>query len=259
MFSSTRTLTACALALTAAVASPLAAQSTDTTRAARPPMGEGMMGPRAEMRARMLERMRADDDFRPRRGEMRRDGGRSGMRGDMQRGFRGGRGGAPGRGVGMRGPGGARALLRGITLSADQEKALRTNQARHLLATKPLMLEMMSARTDEQLARLNGDQKALDAASTRLTATRARLDSLREGRSPVSDLRAVLTPDQQKLLDRNLASPDRPDRAGAARRAPMGARGMRDGMAPGPRRGGERPTGQQPDSLDDSASNPGDR
>jgi len=96
-------------------------------------------------------------------------------------------------------------LLRGITLSTEQEKALRSSRARQLIATKPLMVEMTSARADAQLARLNGDQKALDAATARLQATRTKLDSLRAQRSPVSELRSVLTPEQQKLLDRNLS------------------------------------------------------
>jgi Spy/CpxP family protein refolding chaperone len=143
----------------------------------------------------------------------------------------------------MRSPRGAGSMMRGITLSTEQEKALRSAQARHILATKPLMLEMMSARTDEQLARLNGDQKGLDAASARVTAARTKLDSLRSQRSPTSDLRAVLTPDQQKLLDKNLTERGSMDRmgrpgpmghgrGGPGRMGPDGARGFRDGGMP---------------------------
>lgn len=243
MSGSSRTLTACALMLTVGIAAPAFAQSTDTTRTARPPMREGMMGPRAEMRSRM----RSDNADGPRRDAVRRDRG-PGMRGGRDR--------APGRGVGLRGPDGPRGLLRGITLSTDQEKALRANQARHLLSTKPLMLEMMSARTDEQLARLNGDQKALGAASARLSTSRTRLDSLRSTRSSTTELRAVLTPEQQTLLDRNLSSP------GFRRSGPRGAAGSpgaRSGRDPAPRRGIERPSRPRSDSLDDSATSTGDR
>lgn len=148
---------------------------------------------------------------------------------------------APGRGAMMRSPRGAGSMMRGITLSTEQEKALRSSQAKHIMATKPLMLEMMSARTDEQLARLNGDQKGLDAATARVTAARTKLDSLRSQRSPTSDLRAVLTPDQQKILDKNLAERgprDRLDRTGRlgrmgpGRMGPDGARGFREGGMP---------------------------
>jgi len=170
--------------------------------------------------------------------------------------MRGDRAGVSGRGIGMRGPNGPRALLRGITLSADQEKALRANQARHLLAAKPLMLEMMSARTDAQLARLNGDQKELDAASARLSTSRAKLDSLRGTRTPATELRTVLTPEQQTLLDRNLSAPGF---RGNARGRAVGPRGPREGMAPGSRRDMQRPSPPLPDSLDDSATSARDR
>ncbi len=144
----------------------------------------------------------------------------------------------------MRSPRGGGAMMRGITLSADQEKALRSSQSKHILATKPLMLEMMSARMDEQLARLNGDQKGLDAATARATTARTRLDSLRSQRSPTADLRAVLTPDQQKILDKNLAERGPMNRMGRdggpmgpGRAGPSGMRGFRDGgMQPRPPR-----------------------
>jgi hypothetical protein len=230
-----RTLAACSVALTVLAASSALAQVADSTRPTPPPM-RGGAGPGAGIRSRM-----APDDARPARP----------ARPGVQRSRRDGRGrggdfgpGAPGRGASFRGNGGPRALLRGITLSTDQEKALRAGQARHLMANKPLMLEMMSARTDEQLARLNGDQKALDAASARLSATRVKLDSLRSLRSPTDDLRAVLTADQQKILDRNLAeqATARPmnGRAGGARGA-MGPRGFREGVAPRGPRGIVRP------------------
>jgi len=128
-------------------------------------------------------------------------------------------------------------LMRGITLSADQERALRTNQSRHLQATKPLLVEIVSARADEELARLNGDQKALDAAAMRHTTARTRLDSLRSGRSTTAELRSVLTPDQQKLLDRNLSElanrgprPFGPRFQRGAPGARMREGGMREGL-----------------------------
>lgn len=226
-----RTLAACTAALTLLAASGSAAQSTDSTRSAPPQPRRGIGGPGGGMRG----------EFGPREGrgpgwEM---GGRRGGRGGF--GPRSGPG-APGRGAMMQSPRGG-ALMRGITLSADQEKALRSAQARHILATKPLMVEMMSARMDEQLARANGDQKGLDAATARIAAARTKLDTLRSQRSPTSDLRAVLTPDQQKILDKNLierGAANRGGRRGAlgpGRNGPGAGRAFRDGgTAPrGPR------------------------
>ncbi|MEP7382066.1 MAG: hypothetical protein ABI910_10290 [Gemmatimonadota bacterium] len=218
----TRTLAACSAALTVLAASAAVAQSADSTRSSPPPTRRGMMGPGGGMR----DRMAPNDSASPRRGGIMRD--------RMGRGGRGGSfaPGAPGRGAMMRSRGGAGALMRGITLSTDQEKALRSSQSKHIMASKPLMLEMMSARTDEQLARLNGDQKGLDAATARVTASRTKLDSLRRQRSPTTDLRAVLTPDQQKILDKNLAErgpKERMGRMGPGRPGNDGARGFRDG------------------------------
>lgn len=213
-----RQLAAGSAALLVLAAASAAAQTTDSTRTTPPdrPMRGGMRG--------MGPRMAPDAPQGP----------RAGMPGRRLRGSAEGRftPRAPGMGAAMRaGPG--RGLMRGITLSPDQERALRASQSRHLLATKPLLIEALSARTDVQLAQLNGDQRALDAANTRLAATRARLDSLRAGRSPVNDLRAVLTSDQQKLLDRNLSEgADRARAWGMRGDAGRRERGVRPGMEP---------------------------
>lgn len=250
MLGTTRYLTAWSAALTVLAASAAAAQATDTTKsdtAWQRPMTQGMM--RGTMRGGMAGEWGMAPRFGDMRerhpGAMRFQGPGAHRRGDFGPG-------APGRGVGRRrSPGGA-PLLRGITLSAEQQKALRSVQARHLLATKPFMMEMTSARVDMRLARINGDQKALDAATARMTAARTRLDSLRGNRAPASDLRAVLTPDQQKLLDRNLAELGnaRGPRGGFGPGDGMRPRGFRDGGRPGrfrdlpPRPGSEEPDQQ---------------
>lgn len=226
-------------ALTLFAATTVVAQVPDSTP--RPP-AQGMrggMGPGAGMRGRFAP----GDADGPRRGGMMR-GPAGGFRQGAP-GMRAGRGVGPGR----------QAFLRGITLSTEQEKALRSAQAKHLLETKPLMMEMLSARTDEQLARLNGDQKALDAASARLTTTRTKLDTLRGKRSPVETLRSVLTPDQQKILDKNLA--ERGPNAGVGRgfgpgQGGRGMRGLRDGAGPRGFRNGppRRPAGEDTEQND---------
>lgn len=241
MLRTTRYLAAVSAALTVLATTSVAAQATDTTRqdtARRPMLRDG-----ARMNRGVAPRPGDRAGRSP--GAMRFQGPRRGAGRGLEQG-------APGMRAGMRRGGARMALLRGITLSPDQEKALRSSRARHLVAAKPFMVEMTSARADVQLARINGDQKALDAATARLQAARTRLDSLRSQRSPVSELRAVLTPDQQKLLDRNVSEmrDGRAQRGGVAPRDGMGPRGFRDDARPGrrpraplpPRPEGEEPT-----------------
>jgi Spy/CpxP family protein refolding chaperone len=90
-----------------------------------------------------------------------------------------------GRGGGRGGPGGAGradlALLRGITLSADQQQRIDTIRARH--------------RTQmEQLRQQNGGDR--DAARTQMR-------TLMEQQQ--AEIRAVLTPEQQAQFDQNAA------------------------------------------------------
>lgn len=233
MRSTIRQFSVATAALTLLAATTVAAQVADSTQRPPTPGMRGGMGPNAGMRGRFAP----GDDFGPGRGGRMRGPG-----GDFRQGAPGMR---AGRGLGQ----GRQGFLRGITLSTDQQKALRSAQAKHLLETKPLMMEMLSARTDEQLARLNGDQKALDAASARLTTTRTRLDSLRGKRSPIETLRSVLTPDQQKILDKNLAErgPGAGDGRGFGPGEGRGMRGMRDGAGPRGFRNGplpRRPAGE---------------
>lgn len=185
----------------------LPAQTTDSTRTMRP---RRQMSDSTDQ-GRMMQR---DGQH----GRMMREGARHGAWQD---------------GMGR----GRQAMMRGITLSDAQQRALRTSQVRHLTEMKPLQLEMLSATADARIARLNGDQRALDAATARVTATRDKVRTLASGRSPVSELRSVLTPDQQKILDENLASmANRP-----AARERVGPGADRRGFAPGQGRRGFAP------------------
>ncbi|MDP1861162.1 MAG: hypothetical protein Q8K82_20980 [Gemmatimonadaceae bacterium] len=239
---STRHLGTLALGLTILALDSLGAQTTDSTRTpARASVRDSTgAGPRMGMRRRTarpeIMGPRERDDYSS---NWRRVS--PGERVELGRGGFGGRGRMT-RPIAMLRSRGPNPLLRGITLSTDQEKALRATHSSQLMQAKPLMMELLSARTDEQIARLNGDQKALDAASARLAVNQSRLDSLRSKRSPTGDLRSVLTPDQVKILDRNLSEfPDRRARAMDDRRpgmrGGMGPRGFRDG--PPPRRPGD--------------------
>lgn len=177
------------------------------------------------------------------------------MRGQFPRAFGRGFGAGPGgRGpTRFAGPGGG--MLRGITLSESQERALKNIRVKHITTMKPLQVEMIAARADAQIAQLNGDQKALDAANGRLTSARDQMRNLMGERSPTTDLRSVLTPDQQKILDKNLTD-------GAARRASMmrGMQGMRGMPGMGGRRGGMQQRGfgpGQPNWMPGNGMRPG--
>lgn len=178
MLRSTRHVAAVAAVLTTLGTTALAAQSGDSTRATR--RDSATAGER-QLRRGMAPRWQQ----RVAPGGMGRDRARPAL---AQRGRRG------------------NALLAGITLSTEQERALRTTRARRVAELKPLLIEGVSARSDVQIAQLNGDQRALDAANARLRANREKLVALRDSQSYVRDLRAVLTPDQQQKLDTNLES-----------------------------------------------------
>lgn len=233
---STRHLGTLALGLTIMALDSLGAQTTDSTRTpARASVRDSTgAGPRMGMRRRTArpEAMgpRERDDYSPQWRRVSPD-----ERFELGRGGFGGRGRMT-RPIAMLRSRGPNPLLRGITLSTDQEKALRATHSKQLVQAKPFMMELLSARTDEQIARLNRDQTALDDAGARLEANQTRLDSLRSKRSPTGDLRSVLTPDQVKILDRNLSEfPDRRARTMDDRRPGMrgmGPRRFRDGPPP---------------------------
>ncbi len=219
---------AAALALASLAVGSLDAQTTtrDTTKSLPRSASRDSMHQAPEMRG-MHRRFAMSDDMGHRGGEgrfhhrwrgplEREEGGEVGQGFDAGGMRMGGR-------LGMR----QAPWLRGITLSTEQESRLRAGKAKNLTQAKPLMLEILSARTDEQLARLNGDQKMLDNAMGRLSVARTNLDSLRADRSPTSDLRTVLTPEQQRTFDRNVA--EGADGSGRQWRGDM-RRDMRDDM-----------------------------
>ncbi len=93
--------------------------------------------------------------------------------------------GPPGGGMGMRQGGPARrmqALFNGITLTAQQQKSVDSIQA----AYQPRMRAMFTPGSPPD------------------SATRASMAALRSSEN--KDLRAVLTPDQQTIFDKNLAA-----------------------------------------------------
>jgi Spy/CpxP family protein refolding chaperone len=93
--------------------------------------------------------------------------------------------GRDGRGGGLGGPGGAgrmdQALLRGVTLSPDQQQRVDSIRTRY------------RAQMDQMRQQQSGDR---DAARTQMRATMEKQQA---------EIRAVLTPDQQTQFDQNVA------------------------------------------------------
>ena len=104
------------------------------------------------------------------------------------------------RGPGRRGGGFDGALLKGITLNADQKarvEALRKDERSRMQADRQQFGKVMA---DARQARERGDTVT---ARAKMQEMRSHMEQLREQR--IASLRAILTGDQQKQFDANLA------------------------------------------------------
>lgn len=137
------------------------------------------------------------DDSRPRRERVAQDG---------ERGDRGGRRG---------GPGGF--LLKGITLSDAQKAQLKAQREKENPQAKALREQFGTIMRDERAARERGDSAGVKAARDRAQALRTQMEPLRQ--QQIASLRAILTPEQQKQFDANVAQmKERGGRGGEGRR-----------------------------------------
>ena len=103
------------------------------------------------------------------------------------------------RGPGRRGGGFQKALLKGITLNADQQKrvdALRKDEQSRMQSQREQFGKVMA---DARQARERGD-----TASARKSMQEVRSQMEHQREQNIASLRAILTPDQQKLFDANV-------------------------------------------------------
>jgi Spy/CpxP family protein refolding chaperone len=112
-------------------------------------------------------------------------GARHGMRGGMQ---------------GERGRGGA---LRGIKLSDAEKARLKTIHGKYATEGKSLRTSLKPAMQEARAARQKGDTAAARAVWDRNKAGRDQLTALRTREQ--SELRAALSPENQKVYDANVA------------------------------------------------------
>lgn len=149
--------------------------------------------------------------------ELRRDRGDRGVRmGERQR--RQGRHGAPGA-----------MLLRNITLTEDQKTRLEALRRAQATQTKETRARFQATMREAREARQRGDTVA---ARTAMEQVRTQMTRLRD--ENVASLRSILTPDQQRQFDANVAA----WKERAERRKTDGARGPRG------KRRGPAPAGQ---------------
>ncbi len=103
----------------------------------------------------------------------------------------------------QRGQRGRRALFRGVNLTSQQKDQIKAINQKYAQQARPireaLRPVMQQIRTDRQ----KGDSTAARAAFEQTRSQREQLRSLRE--QELKDIRAVLTPDQQKTFDQNVA------------------------------------------------------
>ncbi len=98
---------------------------------------------------------------------------------------------------------GLRALFRGVNLTAQQKEQIKAINQKYAAQTKPIREAMRPAMQEMRDARQKGDQNAARAVFERTKPQREQLRQIRE--QELKDVRAILTPDQQKTFDQNAA------------------------------------------------------
>ena len=108
-----------------------------------------------------------------------------------------------GGGRGMKG-GEMRGAFRGLNLSEVQKTQMKAIHQKYAPQAKPLMESMRPAMQNARAARQRGDTAAARAAFAGTAETRTKLEALRQQER--NEVRGILTPEQQKSFDANLAN-----------------------------------------------------
>jgi Spy/CpxP family protein refolding chaperone len=105
---------------------------------------------------------------------------------------------------GMRRGGEMRGAFRDLNLTDAQKTQMKAIRAKYAPQFKPLMESMKPAMTEARAARQRGDTAAARAAFARTADTRGKLEAIRERER--NEVRGILTAEQQKTFDANLAN-----------------------------------------------------
>ncbi len=103
----------------------------------------------------------------------------------------------------QRGQRGRRALFRGVKLTSQQKDQIKAINQKYAQQFKPIREAMRPVMQQIRTDRQKGDSAAARAAFAQTRSQREQLRSLRQ--QELKEIRTVLTPDQQKTFDQNVA------------------------------------------------------
>ena len=103
-----------------------------------------------------------------------------------------------------KGEAGMRGAFRGLNLTDAQKSQMKAIHQKYAPQFKPLMESMRPAMTEARSARQRGDTAAARAAFARTADTRSKVEALRQQER--NEVRGILTADQQKAFDANVAN-----------------------------------------------------
>lgn len=96
---------------------------------------------------------------------------------------------------------GIRALFHGVNLTAQQKEQIKGLNQKYAQQARPIRESLRPAMQEMRAARQKGDQTAARAVFERIKPQREQLQQLRQ--EELKEVRALLTPEQQKTFDRN--------------------------------------------------------
>jgi Spy/CpxP family protein refolding chaperone len=96
-----------------------------------------------------------------------------------------------------------RALFKGIQPTSAQRDQLESIQKKYREQSRPIMEQMRPAMQEARSARQKGDTAAARAALSRTSSEREKLQALHK--QELSEMRAVLTPEQAQQFDKNVS------------------------------------------------------
>lgn len=115
-----------------------------------------------------------------------------------------------------------RALFRGIDLSSAQKARLDSIRSKYRSESKSMRDQMGPAVKDMRAARQSGDSAKIREARASMSASREKMQALHK--QEVSEIRGVLTPEQQTTFDKNVSQmQNRMQQGRAARKGAHGA------------------------------------
>ncbi|HEU6451398.1 MAG TPA: Spy/CpxP family protein refolding chaperone [Gemmatimonadaceae bacterium] len=95
-----------------------------------------------------------------------------------------------------------RALFKGINLSSAQEARVDSIRSKYRSESKSLREQMGPGMKSARAARQSGDSSKIAEARQNMSASREKMQSLHK--QEISEIRGVLTPQQQSTFDKNV-------------------------------------------------------